>query len=291
MGPSMTAARPAEAEVKAPNDITDRQLRRLILGEAARALRTLFLLLLALAVVEWGVTGWLEGSMQQGLPAKPGPPRAGGVVAILAIPRLGVRQRVVEGVGRAALRRGPGHVPGSALPGQPGASVIAGHSSVFGGSFGRIAQLVVGDAIDVTPPGGPPVHYRVLAPAQPVGRVRIAPGATEVVLITGTPRFAPSAAIAVVAGPEGLSVPAQVPGGIGTVPLTRVVNDAALLRPNRLAQVLSVSLGLALVALWEGSRVARRRHVPGVLAAAALVGAAWFAALSVAVALACPAVF
>jgi len=53
--------------------------------------------------------------------------RVGDTVAKLSIPRLSTDLYVVEGDDDAELRRGPGHLPGTALPGTRGNSVIAGH--------------------------------------------------------------------------------------------------------------------------------------------------------------------
>jgi len=52
---------------------------------------------------------------------------AGDTVAKLSIPRLSTQLYVVEGDDERELRRGPGHLPGTALPGARGNSVIAGH--------------------------------------------------------------------------------------------------------------------------------------------------------------------
>jgi sortase A len=53
--------------------------------------------------------------------------RSGDTVAKLSIPRLSTQLYVVEGDDEADLRRGPGHMPGTAMPGARGNSVIAGH--------------------------------------------------------------------------------------------------------------------------------------------------------------------
>lgn len=45
----------------------------------------------------------------------------------IRIPSIGLDQIVVEGVSRMDLQAGPGHYPGTALPGQPGNMVISGH--------------------------------------------------------------------------------------------------------------------------------------------------------------------
>jgi sortase A len=55
------------------------------------------------------------------------PLRTGDTVAKLTIPRLDAELYVVEGDGARELRRGPGHLTGTALPGEKGNCVIAGH--------------------------------------------------------------------------------------------------------------------------------------------------------------------
>jgi len=51
----------------------------------------------------------------------------GDTIAKLKIPRLGAELYVVEGDNARELRRGPGHLAGTALPGADGNCVIAGH--------------------------------------------------------------------------------------------------------------------------------------------------------------------
>ena len=51
----------------------------------------------------------------------------GAPVARLLIPRIGMDEIVLEGVGGAELNAGPGHLPGSAFPGQPGNAVLSAH--------------------------------------------------------------------------------------------------------------------------------------------------------------------
>ncbi len=45
------------------------------------------------------------------------------------------------------LKRGPGHIPGTAYPGQPGNMVISGHRTTYGAPFRHIEQLQNGDEI------------------------------------------------------------------------------------------------------------------------------------------------
>jgi sortase A len=70
-------------------------------------------------------------------------------VARLDIPAIGLHQIVVEGAGADQLRKGPGHVSISPLPGQPGNSVIAAHALAYGGPFGSIGSLRPGDIVRV----------------------------------------------------------------------------------------------------------------------------------------------
>lgn len=65
-------------------------------------------------------------------------------VARLVIPRLGLDEVVVEGVGDDDLRAGPGHMTGSALPGDSGNAVISAHRDRH---FHPLARIAVGDTI------------------------------------------------------------------------------------------------------------------------------------------------
>ena len=88
-------------------------------------------------------------------PAEPRPvPRQialGDGIAILRIPRLGddYAKVVFEGVRTADLRKGPGHVPGTAMPGTIGNFVVSGHRTTYGAPFGRLDELRPGDAVVV----------------------------------------------------------------------------------------------------------------------------------------------
>jgi sortase A len=65
-------------------------------------------------------------------------------VARVIIPRLGLDEVVVEGVGDDELRAGPGHMIESALPGDSGTSVISAHRDRH---FHALGGIAVGDTI------------------------------------------------------------------------------------------------------------------------------------------------
>ena len=69
---------------------------------------------------------------QKSAPVTPSaPPEPLSVIGRIEIPRLHVNVMVREGVTNVALRRAVGHVPSSALPGQPGNVALAGHRDTF----------------------------------------------------------------------------------------------------------------------------------------------------------------
>ena len=69
--------------------------------------------------------------------------------AYLSIPILDLEVVVFEGVTTQTLRKGPGHMPGTPLPGQPGNSVLSGHRTTYGRPFFDLDLLKPGDRIEV----------------------------------------------------------------------------------------------------------------------------------------------
>lgn len=69
--------------------------------------------------------------------------------ARMLIPKIDVEEVVFQGVGRATLKKGPGHMPSTPLPGQPGNSVISGHRTTYGRPFYELNELEPGDLIEI----------------------------------------------------------------------------------------------------------------------------------------------
>jgi sortase A len=72
----------------------------------------------------------------------------------IEVPKLGLSQPLLEGITLNTLDLGPGHWPGTAMPGHLGNAVIAGHRTSHGKVFRNIDQLVAGDEVIFTTPEG-----------------------------------------------------------------------------------------------------------------------------------------
>lgn len=68
----------------------------------------------------------------------------------LALPTIGVEQSLHEGVTLTAIDRGPSHWPGTALPGEPGNVVVAGHRVTHTRPFHDLDRLRPGDPLVFT---------------------------------------------------------------------------------------------------------------------------------------------
>lgn len=120
-------------------------------------------------------------------------PAIGDLVGVLRIPALGGDHQVavVEGVTPEQLRRAPGHYPGTALPGQIGNAVVAGHNARTGAGapFADLDELGEGDEIRWETSAGT-WTYRV------TGTRVVAPTATSVLLpVRDVPDAEPTEAV------------------------------------------------------------------------------------------------
>ena len=73
----------------------------------------------------------------------------GDPIAVIRIPKISVDDVVFEGTTPTILRNGPGHIVGTAMPGQPGNAVISGHRTTHGAPFFSLDKLAPGDRIEV----------------------------------------------------------------------------------------------------------------------------------------------
>jgi sortase A len=216
------------------------RLAKVLSGVGRTCITVGSLLLLFVAYQLWG-TGIREAQAQSQLdkdfgdlidaaPAHdPGtvPPIApvaeGEVTAEIRIPKIGVDKKVVEGVGVADLKKGPGHYPETPLPGQKGNASIAGHRTTYGAPFNRIDELNPGDEIFVTTVQGEFRYIVKDTEGDGDGHLIVSPSQVEVLEDKGDnrltltachPKLSARQRIVVVAelGPDQVALPAQAAG-------------------------------------------------------------------------------
>lgn len=152
-----------------------------------------------------------KDQVESGTMAVPGfIPQPATPVAILSIPIVGARQVVLEGTTPSILKEGPCHVRGTPLPGQVGNAVIAGRRTTYGAPFSRLAELVVGDEIDVTTGQGvftyAVTETRVVMPGQ--SDVLASSADNMLTLMTSSPAVGAKGRYAVLATLQGPAYPA-----------------------------------------------------------------------------------
>jgi sortase A len=206
-------------------------LRRAMRGVGKTLIAAGTIILLFVAYQLWG-TGLAEHRSQRKLnrelarilpgPAQPvpmavpapPPPPEGEAVAVIRIPKIGLDKAVVQGVGLADLKKGPGHYPTTPMPGQPGNAAIAGHRTTYGAPFFDLNELAAGDPILVTTQQGR-FRYEV------TGSKVVSPNETSVLdasrdnrltLTTCNPRFSARERLIVVAALKGEAASAPPPG-------------------------------------------------------------------------------
>ncbi|MGH2699577.1 MAG: sortase [Actinomycetota bacterium] len=83
------------------------------------------------------------------------------VLGTMEIPAVDVKTRFYSGVVDEVVEGGPGLWPGTAVPGNPGNAVFAGHRTTFTAPFADLDLLNEGDAVGTTVGRTKPVTYRV----------------------------------------------------------------------------------------------------------------------------------
>lgn len=142
-----------------------------------------------------------------------GAPAPGSPVGILSIPKLSLSMMVVEGTDPVQLRAGPGHYPGTPLPGQAGNAAIAGHRTTYLHPFYELDKLVPGDTINVLTGQGW-FAYQVTGSqvVDPSDVAVVAPTPTPVLtLTTCNPRYSASQRLIVHAALVGDVLTASTP--------------------------------------------------------------------------------
>ncbi len=148
------------------------------------------------------------------VPNIPELPENGEAVASLDIPDIGLNWTVVEGVDVEDLKKGPGHYPGTPMPGQPGNAAIAGHRTTHGAPFFRVNELEPGDPIFVRTLQGQ-FEYRVteslVVQPEEYDRVINLPEGDLLTLTSCHPRYSAAQRFIVHAELVGEAVPGYTP--------------------------------------------------------------------------------
>jgi len=186
-------------------------------------------------------------------------------IARLSIPAAGVRNDVVvEGVDELRLEEGPGHYPGSALPGQPGNLAIAGHRTTWLHPFYNLQAVRPGDPIVVTFGGERWVYTaQWIKPVSPSDVAVVAPTAGwDLTLTTCNPRFSAAQRLIVRARLDvAATLDSVVPAHHEVV--QRVVVTHISTHPTPLPRVpltVLVAWALGMAVLTASALVLARRH-------------------------------
>jgi sortase A len=197
----------------------------------------------------------------------PGPP-ANTAIGLLSIPAIGLNDAIVEGVGEGELEQGPGHYPGTPLPGQTGNVAIAGHRTTYAHPFYDLDQLAPGNPIYILTTQGlfryKVTGTQVVAPTDTAVLESISNRAT-LTLTTCNPRYSAATRMVVTAafdpGPGGDSagggavIPTTAPfkSPPSTVPSDSLNGTASSLGPAIYWSVITVLVGLAFWFVWRRS--------------------------------------
>lgn len=68
-------------------------------------------------------------------------------IGTIEIPKIGLTHRIFHGISLRTIDHGPSHWPGTAMPGEVGNAVFAGHRVTHSRPFRNIDQLVPGDEV------------------------------------------------------------------------------------------------------------------------------------------------
>ena len=98
------------------------------------------------ARAEWAAEEARLAAESARTPGAPGarPTARGAAIGRLVIPSIGLDEVMVEGVEERQLVAGPGHLPGSAFPGEVGNAIVSAHRDRH---FRTLDELSVGDTI------------------------------------------------------------------------------------------------------------------------------------------------
>jgi sortase A len=193
----------------------------------------------------------------------------GDAAAVIDIPKIGLDEVVVEGVGVEELKKGVGHYPDTKMPGETGNAALAGHRTTYGHPFNRIDELSMGDEISITTRAGT-FRYSVME------KKVVTPETVEVLndttdnrltLTTCHPKYSAEQRLIVVAQLMGPPVNTPAPTTATTAPARTHELAAGIERPglsgagaaNRPAIAWGILAASVWLAAWAVGRWSGRR--------------------------------
>lgn len=107
----------------------------------------------------------------------------GDPVARLVAEDIGLDVVVAEGATPSVMRRAPGHLPGSATPGETGVAIVTANRFGFGSFFSRLGALAAGDRIVTESVFGRTTYTVVEVRTVAAERLDLAPDSNDRVLM------------------------------------------------------------------------------------------------------------
>lgn len=151
-------------------------------------------------------------------------------VGLLSIPKIGLNDAIVEGVGEAQLEQGPGHYPGTSLPGEAGNVAIAGHRTTYAHPFYNLDALSQGDDVFILTAQGlfqyTVTGSQVVAPTD-VTVLDSVPGKSTLTLTTCNPRYSAAQRLVVMATFDGHAQPSDTTTSTTQPPLTQLAGESS----------------------------------------------------------------
>jgi sortase A len=187
-------------------------------------------------------------------------PAVGNPVGVIAIPKIGLSMVVVEGTGEAQLQAGPGHYPGTPLPGEAGNAAIAGHRTTYLHPFYSLDALVPGDPITVTTLQGIFLYHVISSQAvDPTDVAVVGPTSTpQLTLTTCNPRYSAAQRLVVHAA---LVASVVVRPKAAPVPVHHERHPVAPATPNKnwaAAILWGLAVAAVIAAVWLEARRTQR---------------------------------
>ena len=184
-------------------------------------------------------------------------------VGLLSIPKVGLLDAIVEGVGEAQLEQGPGHYPGTSLPGEAGNVAIAGHRTTYAHPFYNLDALSPGDNIFILTAQGlfeyTVTGSQVVSPTD-ISVLNTSPGKSTLTLTTCNPRYSAAQRLVVTADLDARSTPTLSTTTSTTRPhVTKLADDSSSSLGGDSSPWTSVILwGLLTIAIVVGAFLAWR---------------------------------